>query len=113
MLRPWPVALQWFVSPFWSGDYLGVVNFLLAPILEYAVRSSEYRGQTVVVARSSCSTLGGQWRVVTLAVLVCVALLVWIPFTVLCRLLACSDCGGRSLFCLSCSAVITDDLKVL
>ena len=69
----WPVAWRCYISPWMCGDSLVVGGVLSAPILKSTVRSSDYCGWTVVVARHHCPALGGRRRAVTIAGVDCVA----------------------------------------
>ena len=75
--RPWPVLWRWCTSPFMRGYSLGFGNVLLMPILESTVRSSDYCGRTVVVARRHCPALGGWRNVGAIAGVSCVDRRVW------------------------------------
>ena len=55
--RKLPVACRLCISPCLCGNYLGVSN----------IRSRDYRGRAVVVARCHCPDLGGRRCAVTIS----------------------------------------------
>ena len=95
--QPWPVVWRWYISPWRSGDFLGVGNVLLVPILESAIRSWGYCGWTVVVEQRLCPTIGVRRRAVTISGVACVARHVWCRCLALWRSVVCVDNSGRGL----------------
>ena len=68
-----------------------------------SVRSSDYHGRKVLVARRHCPDLGGQWRAATKVGVSCVARSVRHLCPSLYQLAACGNDNGRILCHLSCS----------